>query len=258
MVRTMMISVKRPIAKGAIVRCAATGEGVEYSGIPCSLSVGDMVGREGKDIFKVIGVGWGASMGRDAASRVFDLLALADLQPVAFSEVQVRRSGFALAWITMSDKGAAGLREDASGPLLGELVDGALELCHVRGFVIPDEINGLRALLTNLALEQGFDLILTTGGTGVAPRDITPEATLAVIDKRLPGYERAMTVASLEKTPHGAISRAVAGTLGNALIVNMPGSPKAVKECLAPLLPTFRHTLEKLQGDQADCALLSL
>jgi molybdenum cofactor synthesis domain-containing protein len=97
---------------------------------------------------------------------------------------------------------------------------------------------------------------MTTGGTGVAPRDITPEATLAVIEKRLPGYERAMTAASLAKTPHGAVSRAVAGTLGRAIIVNMPGSPKAVRECLEPLVPTLSHTLEKLHGDPSDCARL--
>jgi len=114
----------------------------------------------------------------------------------------------------------------------------------------------LKSLLVDLSLKQGFDLIMTTGGTGVGPRDITPEATLAVIEKRLPGYERAMTRASLQKTPHGAISRAIAGTLGESLIVNMPGSPKAVKECLEPLLPTLKHTLEKLQGDPSDCALL--
>ena len=131
-----------------------------------------------------------------------------------------------------------------------------LELSVIQGFVIPDEVSRLKGLLVDLALNQGFDLIMTTGGTGVAPRDITPEATLAVIEKRLPGYERAMTAASLVKTPHGAISRAVAGTLGPALIVNMPGSPKAVAECLEPLLPTLRHTLDKLHGDPSDCANL--
>jgi len=171
-------------------------------------------------------------------------------------EYAVVREGYALAWITLSDKGSQGKRVDESGPLVGTLVGEKLALNFVQGFVIPDETSQLKGLLVDLALNQGVDLILTTGGTGVGPRDITPEATLAVIEKRLPGFERAMTAASLAKTPHGAISRAVAGTLGQAVIVNMPGSPKAVAECLEPLLPTFRHTLEKLQGDPSDCALL--
>lgn len=185
-------------------------------------------------------------------------LLLEALQDIPQSEMQftVIRRGYTLAWITLSDKGAAGKRTDESGPLIGTLVGEKLELSLVQGFIIPDESAQLKGLLVDLALNQGVDLIMTTGGTGVGPRDITPEATLAVIEKRLPGYERAMTGASLTKTPHGAISRAVAGTLGHALIVNMPGSPKAVAECLEPLLPTLGHTLEKLQGDPSDCANL--
>jgi molybdenum cofactor synthesis domain-containing protein len=120
--------------------------------------------------------------------------------------------------------------------------------------VLPDEERRIRALLTHLALEDGFDLICTTGGTGVAPRDVTPEATLSVIEKRMAGFERAMTAASLAKTPRAAVSRAVCGTLGGALILNLPGSPKAVRECLAAVLPAVAHTIEKLQGDPADCA----
>ncbi len=172
------------------------------------------------------------------------------------AEYEVARAGFTLAWTTLSDKGARGERVDTAGPLIAELIGEILPLSLVRGHVIPDESDALRALLTDLALVQGFDFIVTTGGTGVAPRDVTPEATLAVIDRRLPGYEAAMLRASLAKTPHGAVSRAVAGTLGQSLVVNLPGSPKAVRENLEPLLPTLRHTLEKLQGDQSDCAEL--
>jgi len=164
------------------------------------------------------------------------------------------RGGFALAWITLSDKGAAGQRADASGPLVEELVRGAMPLSLARGFVLPDEERGIRALISQLALLDGFDFICSTGGTGVAERDVTPEATLAVIEKRLPGFERAMTLASLAKTPHGAVSRAVCGTLGGAVIVNLPGSPKAVRECLGALLPALAHTIGKLQGDPSDCA----
>jgi molybdenum cofactor synthesis domain-containing protein len=96
-------------------------------------------------------------------------------------------------------------------------------------------------------------LIVTTGGTGVAPRDITPEVTAGLVHKRLPGFEQAMMQASLAATPRAAISRAVAGILGSSLIINLPGSPKGVRENLAPLLPALDHTLDKIHGDPADC-----
>jgi molybdenum cofactor synthesis domain-containing protein len=203
----------------------------------------------------VLSVGW-LPGGEGQASRPLYLVRAEEDVPAGTMTCRVSRPGYALAWVTLSDKGAAGKRTDESGPLIGSLVGEKLALGLVQGFVIPDEPVLLKGLLADLALVQGFDLILTTGGTGVGPRDITPEATLAVIEKRLPGYERAMTAASLMKTPHGAISRAVAGTLAQAVIVNMPGSPKAVAECLEPLLPTLGHTLEKLQGDPSDCAVL--
>lgn len=168
-------------------------------------------------------------------------------------ELALSRNGFALAWITLSDKGAAGLRADASGPLIEELARAEMPLSLARGFVLPDEERQLAALLAQLALVDGFDFICTTGGTGVAPRDVTPEATLRVIEKRLPGFERAMTLASLAKTPRGAVSRAVCGTLGGAVVVNLPGSPKAVRECLGAVLPAVAHTIEKLQGDPSEC-----
>jgi len=219
-----------------------------------SLRVGDRM-ELGEIGFIVLSVGWLPGVGEAASSPFYLLEALTDI-PEGEREYNVTRSGYSLAWVTLSDKGAAGKRTDESGPLIGKLVTEKLTLGRVQGFIIPDEPQLLKGLLVDLALTQGFDLIMTTGGTGVGPRDITPEATLAVIEKRLPGYERAMTAASLHKTPHGAISRAVAGTLGDAVIVNMPGSPKAVAECLEPLLPTLKHTLEKLQGDPSDCAIL--
>ena len=104
-----------------------------------------------------------------------------------------------------------------------------------------------------LALGQGYDLILTSGGTGLAPRDTTPEALLPIFERRLPGFEQAMMQASLAKTPTAAISRAVAGTLGRTIVITLPGSRKAVSENLAAILPALGHALEKLHGDPSDC-----
>jgi len=163
------------------------------------------------------------------------------------------RGGFSLAWITLSDKGSRGERVDASGPAIRDAVMGSMDVSLARGMIIPDEPDVLKAALVDCCLFQGFDLVFTTGGTGVGPRDITPEATLPLLDKRLPGFERAMTKISLEKTPHAMISRAVAGTMGSSLVVNLPGSPKAVRENLHAILPALKHAVEKLQGDQRDC-----
>ncbi|BDQ32954.1 MogA/MoaB family molybdenum cofactor biosynthesis protein [Pseudodesulfovibrio portus] len=228
--------------------------GAASTGAYTSLRVGDRLTDDDASLL-VLSMGWLPGEAGSRSTPVYLLRAETEV-PAGDYVCAVTRAGYALAWITLSDKGARGERVDESGPLIGKAVGDTLDLAVVQGFVIPDETGQLKGLLADLALNQGFDLIMTTGGTGVAPRDITPEATLAVIEKRLPGFERAMTAASLAKTPHGAISRAVAGTLGQAVIVNMPGSPKAVAECLEPLLPTLRHTLEKLQGDPSDCANL--
>lgn len=228
---------------------------VTVSGMP-DMRVGDRLFVEGADHpLEVVSVFWLPEGAREASARAYLLrgsVAEAGEHACRLSQPD----GFSLAWITLSDKGAAGKRVDESGPMIQDMIGESLVLKYGQGFVIPDELSQLKALLTDLALTQRFDLVLTTGGTGVGPRDITPEATSAVLEKRLPGFERAMTAASLLKTPHGAISRAVAGTLGETLIVNLPGSPKAVAECLEPLLPTFGHTLEKLKGDPSDCAAL--
>ena len=257
--KSLNLSLSAPLKKGALAHlCTDAGTSplaaLTTDAVRPGLRAGDRLAGEG-GAFLVRSAAW-LPEGPDGPSRPLYLVEVMEDAKPGEGEFAVSRTGYALAWVTLSDKGARGERVDESGPLVGRLVSEVLELNCVQGFVLPDETAQLKGLLVDLALNQGFDLILTTGGTGVAPRDISPEATLAVIEKRLPGFERAMTAASLAKTPHGAISRAVAGTLGGALIVNMPGSPKAVAECLEPLLPTFRHTLEKLQGDPSDCAAL--
>lgn len=157
--------------------------------------------------------------------------------------------------LTLSDKGSRGERVDESGPLLAELVADLGEV--VRGAVIPDEIAAIEEILCRWADQDRLQLILTTGGTGLSPRDVTPEATLRVIDRHVPGMAEAMRTASLAKTPHAMLSRAVVGIRGATLIINLPGSPKGAKENLSVLLPALDHALAKLQGDPADCASLS-
>ncbi|NDV20059.1 MogA/MoaB family molybdenum cofactor biosynthesis protein [Pseudodesulfovibrio sp. JC047] len=256
---TFLVTVTDSLAQGDRGFLCSAGVQSSFSPIATAdvlprLRVGTRIVSE-RVSFIVQGVSWLPGVVGQPSSRVYLVEAVQDMVRGAHL-CTAEREGYALAWITLSDKGSQGKRVDESGPLVGTLVREKLPLNTVQGFIIPDEISQLKGLLVDLALNQGVDLILTTGGTGVGPRDITPEATEAVIEKRLPGYERAMTAASLLKTPHGAISRAVAGTLGLSLIVNMPGSPRAVAECLEPLLPTLKHTLKKLQGDPSDCALL--
>lgn len=155
--------------------------------------------------------------------------------------------------LTLSDKGARGDREDRSGAIIREFLDPRL-FSLAAYEVIPDEYDRIVATLVDWADEKHLDLILTTGGTGVAPRDVTPEATRAVIQREVPGMAEAMRWASLQKTPHAMISRAVAGIRGRCLIVNLPGSPKAVAENLEAILPAVSHAIEKIQGDPTECA----
>jgi molybdopterin adenylyltransferase len=157
------------------------------------------------------------------------------------------------AIVTVSDRSSRGEREDASGEALSSLLaQNGFEIRH--RIVIPDEVPIIQAVLRRYADEEKVALIVTTGGTGVSPRDVTPEATLSVLERTVPGMAEAMRAASLQKTPHAMISRAVAGIRGWTLILNLPGSPGGAVENLTVLLPALPHALEKIQGDMSDCA----
>jgi molybdopterin adenylyltransferase len=155
--------------------------------------------------------------------------------------------------ITVSDKGSAGQREDKSGPEVERILK-TIGIEVTRRAVIPDEIDQIRQSLIDFADYLKIDLIVTTGGTGVSPRDVTPDATLGVIDKEVPGMAEAMRWESYKITPHALISRAVVGIRGQTLIVNLPGSPKGVRENLTVLLPALPHAIEKIKGDERECA----
>jgi molybdopterin adenylyltransferase len=154
--------------------------------------------------------------------------------------------------ITVSDKGSRGEREDKSGvEIVKALESQGIQVSHTR--IIPDEEDLIRLALIEYADINQLDLILTTGGTGVSPRDVTPDATLQVVDKDVPGMAEAMRRESAMITPHAMISRAVAGIRGRSLIINLPGSPRGVRENLAVVLPALRHAVEKIKGDDSDC-----
>lgn len=157
---------------------------------------------------------------------------------------------FTVAVLTLSDKGSKGKREDKSGPLIEKAVKkigGRVVSCDI----LPDDKSRIKKKL--LSLCSKVDLILTTGGTGPSPRDVTPEATLDVIKREIPGIPEAMRFRGLKKTPNAMISRAIAGSRGKTLIINLPGSPKAVREGLEVIIPVLLHTIEKTKGSKKEC-----
>ena len=167
---------------------------------------------------------------------------------------QGRNRRFLAGVVTMSDKGAAGERKDESGPLIREMVEEGPYLV-VEQRLIPDDRPAIERTLTELCDKKKVDLILTTGGTGFSPRDCTPEATLAVADRVVPGIAEAIRGYSMTITKRAMLSRAVSVIRGGTLIINLPGSPKAVRESLEYVLPVLEHGLEVLKGDAGDCGL---
>jgi molybdopterin adenylyltransferase len=159
---------------------------------------------------------------------------------------------FTVGILTISDKGSRGERQDKSGEAIREILS-RMDVRIVNYDIVPDEKELIVEKLVKWADEDSLDVVVTTGGTGLTPRDITPEATLAVVDRIVPGFAEAMRAESLKKTPHAMLSRAVVGTRGQCLIINLPGSPKAVRECLEVILPALPHAVETLEGQSGEC-----
>jgi molybdopterin adenylyltransferase len=160
---------------------------------------------------------------------------------------------FSVGILTASDKCSRGEREDKSGDAIRKIMS-QLGARVVHYAVVPDEREAIAATMIEWSDSNGVDLIITTGGTGLAPRDVTPEATLDIIDRMVPGISEAIRARSLKKTPHAMLSREVTGTRNKTLIINLPGSPKAVRECLQVVLPALPHAIEVLRGEAGECA----
>jgi len=154
--------------------------------------------------------------------------------------------------LTISDRGSRGERQDKSGEAIREIFS-SMDVRIANYDIVPDEKELVVEKLVNWADRGKLDVVITTGGTGLTPRDVTPEATLAVVDRIVPGFAEAMRAESFKKTPHAMLSRAVVGTRGQCLIINLPGSPKAVRECLAVILPALPHAVETLKGQSGEC-----
>ena len=155
--------------------------------------------------------------------------------------------------LTISDKGSRGEREDLSGEAIRSMLDAAGARV-ARTKIVPDEEERIRAALLEWSDGDGLDLILTTGGTGFSPRDVTPEATASVIERPAPGIGEAIRAEGMKKTPHAILSRGVAGIRGATLIVNLPGSPRAVRESMDAVMTALVHGIEVLKGQAVECA----
>jgi molybdenum cofactor synthesis domain-containing protein len=160
---------------------------------------------------------------------------------------------FTAGVLTVSDRASRGIRTDKTGGIIATMLDrNGFNVIKTR--IVPDERTHITDVLLEWVDRKGLDLIVTTGGTGLSPRDVTPQATQEVLDYQVPGMAEAMRSASLKKTPHAMLSRAIAGVRGSCLLINLPGSPAGARDNLAVVMPALNHALLKLAGDPSDCA----
>ena len=165
------------------------------------------------------------------------------------------KDGYSVGIITLSDRASKGEYEDLTGPAIEKYISENLKTSFIRKEIIADDKDKLDITLKDFADIQNLDLIITNGSTGISPRDIAPDVTIEVIEKRLPGFEEVMRAESFKITVNSIVSRAVCGTRKNSLIINLPGSPKGAVENLGFIMPAIEHTIKKLQGDKSDCAV---
>lgn len=168
--------------------------------------------------------------------------------------IDLGKTGFSVGIITLSDRASKGEYEDLTGPALEKYISENLPTSFIRKEIIADDKKKLELTLKDFAETQKLDLIITNGSTGISPRDIAPDVTLPLLEKRLSGFEEAMRAESFKITKSAIVSRAVCGTIGNSLVINLPGSPKGAVENLSVIMPAIEHTIKKLQGDKSDCA----
>lgn len=217
-----------------------------------SIATGLYIGEDNNDpIFQVSKIFF--SKQNNFFQKNVTIEALKDTTIYPQKEYVLYRHGFSLAIITLSDKGFLGNRVDESGPLIENIITSNLPISYIIRSIIPDEFYTLKGLISQLIYIDKIDLLITTGGTGVTSRDITADVTSEIIEKRLHGFEMAMILEGLKKTPHAIISRAVCGVVNKSLIINLPGSQKAVSENLQAILPALNHTLQKIKDDPSEC-----
>ncbi|MCX8084986.1 MAG: molybdopterin-binding protein [Calditerrivibrio sp.] len=257
-------SIEKMITLGLNVKSGDFAENITTEGIDlCKLKVGDVlninnihfiVSQIGKICHHRCAIYYQAGdciMPKEGIFAIVD----GDGEIAVGDEISIiPKKGLSVAIITLSDKGSKGEREDITGEELCAYLRSNFSISFLRKEIIPDEKTILEDMLVDFCDTQQFDLILTNGSTGVSPRDIAPDITLKVIEKRLPGYEEVMRIESFKKTSRAIVSRAVAGFRRGTLIINLPGSPKGALENLQVVADAITHTIEKIQGNTNDCA----